>query len=225
MANARGGQNAGHYYSNITMPQEVDASFTVAASDSGGLGITGLKSNGWVQNVFMHTSATPGANNGVTNPNPASGIIIVQLKQNYNVFLGMDWNVQAPTSGGTVTSLTQNTAYVINSVGTTTQAQWNTAGLPVGFTPAVGQPFIAAATASLSGSGNVKVVAASSVASMEVFGNPNTEISNQSIETNAGAYVFLQVLDYAGALVAPTASSVVNLRLYFDRSSVTIDGL
>jgi hypothetical protein len=215
--------NAGHYYSNIVMPQEIDLSFTVDATN--GLGITGLKSNGWANNVFMHTSTTPSANNGVTNPNPAAGIIIVQLKQNFNVFLGMRWNVQAPTTGGTVTSLTTNTAYVINSVGTTTQAQWNTAGLPAGFTPAVGQTFIAAATASLSGSGNVKAVAASSVASIEVFGDPSTMLSNSAIATNSGAYLYFQVLDYAGALVAPTASSVINLGLYFDRSSVTVDGL
>lgn len=223
MANARGGQNAGHYYSNITMPQEIDVSFTVTATN--GLGVTSVKSNGWVQNVFMHTSTTPTANNGVTNPNPANGIIIVQLKQNYNVFLGMKWDIQVPTTGGTVTSLTANTAYVINSVGTTTQAQWVTAGLPVGFTPAVGQPFIAAATASLSGSGNVKAVSNSSVASIEVFGDPNTLIANQSIEANAGAYLFLRCLDYAGSLVAPTASSLINLALLYDRSSVTIDGL
>lgn len=223
MSVARGGQNAGHYYSNIVMPQEVDVTFTVTVTN--GLGVTSVKSNGWVHNVFMHTSTTPTANNGVTNPNPASGIIIVQMKQNFNVFLGSRWNIQAPTTGSTVTALTANTAYVINSVGTTTQAQWNTAGLPPGFTPAVGQAFIAKSTASLSGTGNVKAVAASSVASVELFGDPSTEIANSSIETNSGAYFYFQVLDYAGALVAPTAASVMNMSLYFDRSSVTVDGL
>src|SRR5579872_3291419 len=105
MSVARGSQNAGHYYSNIVMPQEVALSFVVNATDSGGLGVTSVKSNGWVRNVFMHTSATPGVNDGVTNPNPASGYALIQLKQNFNVYLGMNYSFVPPTTGGTVTSL------------------------------------------------------------------------------------------------------------------------
>lgn len=223
MSKARGGQNAGHFYSNITMPQEVDVTFTVLATN--GLGVSSVKSNGWVNNVFMHTSTTPTANNGVTNPNPASGIIIVQLKQNFNVFLGSRWNIQAGLTGSDLTSVTTNVAYEITAVGTTTTAQWVTAGLPVGFTPAVGQTFIAAGSVSLGGTGTVKAFAASSVASIEVFGDPSTMLNNSNIGSNSGAYIFLRALDYAGSLVAPTASSIINLSLLFDRSSVTIDGL
>lgn len=223
MSVARGSQNAGHFYSNIVMPQKVDVSFAVTATN--GLGVTSVKSNGWVHNVFMHTSTTPTANGGVTNPNPASGIIVVQMKQNYNVFLGSRWNIQAPTTGAALTSVVANVSYVINAVGTTTQAQWQTAGLFPGFTAAIGQAFVAAASAPLGGTGSVKAVAASSVAGIEVFGDPNSQISNSDIAANHGSLVFLQVLDYAGVLVAPTAASIVNLSLYFDRSSVTVDGL
>jgi len=223
MSQARGGQNAGHYYSNITMPQEVDVTFTVAATN--GLGVTSVKSNGWVNNVFMHTSTTPSANNGVTNPNPADGIIIVQLKQNYNVFLGARWNIQVPNTGSELDTSVANTAYVITTVGNTTTAQWVTMGLPVGFTPAVGQTFIAAASATITGTGRFKAVANSSVASIEVFGDPNAMLNNVNVGANSGAYIYLRALDYAAALVPPTAGSIINLSLLFDRSSVTIDGL
>lgn len=223
MSQARGGQNAGHYYSNVTMPQEIDISFVVAATN--GLGITSLKSNGWVNNVFMHTSTTPSANNGVTNPNPASGVVVVQLKQNFNVFLGSSCSFQAPVTGSAVTTTVASTAYVIDVLGTTTLAQWNAVGLPPGFTPAVGQAFIATASQAIGGTGSVKAVGVSGVASADVFGVANAELANSNIESNAGGYVYLQLLDFAGALVAPTAGTIVNLRLFFDRSSVTIDGL
>ncbi len=223
MSLARGGQNAGHYYSNITMPQEVDLSFTVTATN--GLGITALKSNGWVRNVFMHTSTTPTANDGVTNPNPASGIVIVQLKQNFNVFLGMSYSMQAPGTGGAVTTTVAGTTYIIGVLGTTTAAQWAAVGLQPGFTAAVGQVFTATASQAIGGTGSVLAVGSSSVLGAEVISNPTLQIANSNIASNGGAYVFVQLLDAAGALVAPTAASVCNMRLLFDRSSVTIDGL
>lgn len=205
------------------MPQEIDLSFAVTVGN--GLGITSLKSNGWVRNVFMHTSTTPTANDGVTNPNPASGIIIVQLKQNFNVFLRSAWSVMSPTTGGAVTTTVANTTYTIGVVGTTTLAQWQAVGLRPGFTPTVGQAFTATVSQAIGGSGSVLAVGTSTVGGIEVIGLPNAQIANSNIASNGGAYVFLQALDYAGALVAPAAGSVINLALFFDRSSVTIDGL
>jgi hypothetical protein len=114
MSVARGGQNGGHYYSNIVMPQEIDVSFAVTATN--GLGVTSVKSNGWVERVFMHTSTTPTATLGVTNPNPASGIVLLQLKQNFNVFLGMSYSFQAPQTGSAVTTTVANTTYIITDI-------------------------------------------------------------------------------------------------------------
>lgn len=205
------------------MPQEIDVSFVVTVTN--GLGVTSVKSNGWVERVFMHTSTTPTATNGVTNPNPASGIVLLQLKQNFNVFLGMSYSFQAPPTGGAVTTTVANTTYIINALGTTTAAQWLAVGLQAGLTAAVGQAFTAIASQAIGGTGSVKAVGNSGVAAAEVIGDPNQSISNSSIEKNAGAWVALQFFDYAGALVAPTATSVCNLRLFFDRSSVTVDGL
>lgn len=223
MSVARGSQNGGHYYSNIVMPQEIAVSFVVTPTN--GLGVTSIKSNGWVERVYMHTSTTPTATNGVTNPNPASGIALLQLKQNFNVYLGMNCSFQAPVTGGAVTSTVTNTTYIISVLGTTTAAQWSAVGLPAGFTAAVGQVFTAIATQAIGGTGSVKAVGSSAVAAVEVIGDPNSMIANGNIAVSNGSYLALQFFDYAGALVAPTATTVVNLRLFFDRSSVTVDGL
>ncbi len=223
MSVARGGQNAGHYYSNIVMPQEVDLSFTVTATN--GLGITSLKSNGWVRNVFMHTSTTPTSNDGVLNPNPAAGVCIIQLKQNFNVFLGMNYSFQAPVTGGAVTTTVANTTYQITTLGTTTAAQWSAVGLQPGFTATVGQVFTAIASQAIGGSGDVHAIGTSGILSAEVCGLPSQQIANSNIASNGGAYVFVNFLDAAGALAAPTAASICNMRLLFDRSSVSVDGL
>lgn len=225
MSVARGSQNGGHYYSNIVMPQEIAVSFVVAAADSGGIGITSLKSNGWVERVFMHTSSTPGVVNGVTNPNPASGYVFLQLKQNFNVFLGLNYLFVPPTTGAAVTTTVANTTYVINALGTTTTAQWNAVGLPYGFTPALGQSFTAIASQAIGGTGSVKVQTVSGIMSAEVVGDPNASIANTNIGSYQGAYLMLQLLNTSGVATAPTASTVVNLRLFYDRSSVSVDGL
>lgn len=192
MSVARGWPNAGHYYNNIVSPVRVDMQFVVTPTN--GLGITSLKSNGFVRNVFMHTSTTPSSNDGVTNPNPASGICLIQFKQNFNAYLGMLSSVQSPVTGGNVTSVSANTSYIITSLGTATAAQWQAKGLPVGVTPAVGQFFVATASGTIGGSAVVKAIGVSGVSSVEVVGNPNTMISNSSIAANGGAYLMVQFL-------------------------------
>ncbi len=225
MSVARGSQNGGHYYSNIVSPYEIAIQFTVAQANSDGLGITGLKSNGWVRNVFMNTSQTPGVgNDSVTNPDPDAGNIIIQLKQNFNVFLGMSWSSQGVVTGGELTSTTDGITYQITAVGTTTEAQWVAAGLPSGVTAAVGVSFNAAATGAIGGTGTVKAVTGSAVDSIQVIGNP-TLATTSDIGRYGGQYVLLQTLGSGLALANPTDNTVLNIRLYFDRSSVTVDGL
>lgn len=224
MSLARGGQNGGHYYSNIVMPQEIDLQFTVDATN--GLGVTSIKSNGWVANVFMHTSTTPSTGNeGIVNPNPANGVLLIQMKQNFNAFLGCNFSFRPPVTGGAVTSVTTGTAYVISVLGTTTLAQWQAVGLPPGLTPTLNQSFVAKATQAIGGSGSVKVVTTSAIFMVEVVGDPNQSIANSSIASNGGAWLCLQLLNASSALTAPTASTIVNANLLFDRSSVSVDGL
>ena len=110
--------NAGHFYSNIVKPIKIDLNFIVDSTNGNGLGIRSLKSNGYVRNVFMHTSATPGSNDGALNPNPASGYALIQLKQNFNYYLGGFSGFVSPVSGTPLTSTTSGGAYIIVSLGT-----------------------------------------------------------------------------------------------------------
>jgi hypothetical protein len=228
MSVSRGnGQNGGHFYSNITQPVALDLNFVVDSTNGNGLGIRSLKSNGYVRNVFMHTTATPGINDKALNPNPAPGYCLIQFKSNYRYYLGGFQGFVSPLSGTPLTSTTAGVAYVIVSLGTTTLAQWQAAGLPMGFTPAVGSSFIATATGAIGGTGAVEVPSAtgSGIAAVEVVGDPNQTVSNASIAANGGAQLLIRFLGYGGAVAAPADSSVCGLSVKFDISSVTIDGL
>lgn len=222
--------NAGHFYSNIFKPIKLDLQFAVAAANANGLGITSLKSNGYVRNVFMHTSQTPGSNDGALNPNPAVGIALIQLKNNFNTFLGMDATVQSPVTGSALTSTTAGNVYQIVTVGTTTAAQWLTNGLPAGITAAPGVAYVSIATGAIGGTGTVKALAPSGTTRIEIAGNPILT-NNTNIYSSGGLYLIAQFLGATSSSVttlipeAPLDTSVVNMSLYFDASSVTVDGL
>lgn len=124
MANALG-NNGGRLYSPLFRPVLIDCNFIVDSSNGNGLGIRSLKGQG-VRNVFMHTSASPGTNRGLTNPNPASGYALIQLDANYARYCGGFSGYVSPTSGGTIaidsTSLTVGHPYIIASPGVTAEA-------------------------------------------------------------------------------------------------------
>jgi hypothetical protein len=214
-------QNGKSIYCNVTKPMFCTMNFTVDPANGNGLGIRQLKSNGYVENVFMHTTATPGTNNGHLNPNPAAGYILIQFKNNFNYYLGGFSGFVSPLTGSPLTSTTAHLAYVITSLGTTTLAQWQAAGLPPGLTPTLGQSFIATATGALGGTGTVEVPGNSGNTSMEVVGDPNQSIANAMIAPNGGAYLLLQVLTTA-TLTAPATGTVIGLTAYFDGSSVSV---
>jgi hypothetical protein len=226
MSVSRGnGQNGGHYYSNVTQPVKIFANFTVDPANGNGLGIRSLKSNGYVHNVFMHTTATPGSNNGQLNPNPQSGTIFVQFKNNYRYYLGGPSGFVSPLSGSSVTSTTLGLVYVIVSLGTTTLAQWQAAGVIPGQVPAVGLSFVAKATGAIGGTGAVQVpaTAGSGITSIEAEGDASLA-SNSNIAANGGTVLILNC--YAsGTVTAPATNSVCGLAFEWDSSSVTIDGI
>jgi hypothetical protein len=233
MGQKRGnGQNGGNYYSNATMPVALDIQFTVDSANGNGFGCRSVKSNGYVENVFMHTSATPGVGaNGFTNPNPASGLVLVQFKNNYNVYLsgsaGAVSYVQTPTKIDN-SALTIGTAYVITTLGNATLANWQSIGLFQGVTPAVGVPFIATAIG-VPGEANtstsrVTVSKPSGVFKFESLGDSKLT-ANSALYPNAGMYVVVQMFDATNTLVAPGDGTVLAMRFNFDASSVTIDGL
>jgi len=226
----RGGKNKGLHYSNLTQPILINCNFVVDSSNGNGLGIRSLKSNGWIRNVFMHTSATPGSNNGALNPNPAAGYALVQFKQNFNIYLGGFSGFVSQLSGTPISisaGLTVSNPYVITSVGTSSAANWQAVGLPMGLVPTVGQSFIATSSAAGVGTGVVQAPAAagSGIQVVDVIGDPNQEISNSSIAANGGAYVLVRFLAATSSSVttlvatAPANNSVVGMTFYFDQSS------
>ena len=229
------GLNGKSFYTNIAKPMSVNLQWTVDATN--GLGVTSLKSNGYVNNVFMHTSTTPSANNGFTNPNPANGYAVIQLKQNFNYFIGLQ-NARLTPPNATATkidnaALTIGNAYVISTLGDATAAQWLAVGVPAGVTPAVGVPFIALATGA--GTANtstsrVMVPGVSGISTVEALGNPSI-CTTSAPDPYAGQQIILQFLGATDASTttlipkAPAAGSVVRVTLLFDGSSVTIDGI
>jgi len=211
-------------YQYEAYPVLLSCNFIVDSTNGNGLGIRSLKGSG-IANVFMHTSASPGVGNySVTNPNPASGVILVQLTNNFNRYLGsMGSGFVSPVSGTPLTSTTAHTAYVIVSLGTATLAQWQAKGFPVGMTPAVGAAFIATATGSIGGSAAVEVATSSGIDSIEVIGDPNQTLQNSNMYQNLGAQMVLQCLT-SGVLTAPANGSVVGLNFYMSNSSVQVNG-
>lgn len=275
MSSARGfGLNGKSFYTNVAKPMQVNLNWTVTPTN--GLGITSLKSNGYVNNVFMHTSTTPTANKGFTNPNPLAGYALIQLKQNFNKFLGMQYTFQTPTATDKKidnAELTVGQVYVITVVGDGTSAQWTAVGVPAGITPAVGVAFTALATGSGSGNSStsrVQLPTSSTIEIAEIVGATNV-MTTSNIATNAGQWVTIQFSKasvasstptltmnpytpagtnnsatppifsgtpatltgtisaptetVSAAVGAPATGSLVMVQLYFDGSTVTVDGL
>lgn len=190
------GLNGKSFYTNVVTPREINLNFTVTPTN--GTGVTSLKSNGYVENVFMHTSTTPSGNAGFTNPNPANGFALVQLKQNFNYFLGMRYAWQVPTATDTKvdnSALTVGQVYVITTLGDTTAAQWLTLGVPAGVTAAVGVVFTALLVG-IAGEANtstsrVQLPTTAAVDLVEVVGVTNN-MTTSNVATNAGQWVTLQ---------------------------------
>lgn len=232
MGVARGnGQNGGHFYSNITQPMKIDLNFIVDSTNANGLGIRSLKSNGYVQNVFMHTTQPPGTNNGSTNPNPLAGYAVIQLENNYKYYLGGFAGFVSPVTGAASNNNVIGKPSVIISLGNTTAAQWLAAGVPAGFTPAVGLAYIALTNGAIGGTGTVKQAGFSGIGSVEVIGDANLSLNNSSVAVNGGGQIIVQFLAPTAAGVttpvatAPADEQVVALAVHLDVSSVTIDGL
>lgn len=195
-------------YQMEAYPVLLSCNFVVASAN--GLGITGLK-GGAIRNVFMHTSTTPTANNGYTNPNPENGIIAVQLADNYNKFLGLGQARVCVLDGSSQTSTTAGRASVISVLGTATTAQWVAKGLPVGVTPAVGVCFIATATGAIGGSGAVQRPITSGISSIELCAAPNASLSVSNQPQNGGGWLYFecQSPSFAGSALASHAHDLL----------------
>lgn len=212
------------YYTTHRKPVQLDCSFTVAPSDSAGLGITGLVGGGFA-NVFMHTTATPAAG----NPNPAAGYIYVKLNDNYSGYYFGTAECMSPNSGTNIAvtaggaALTAGQVYVISVLGTSTAADWAAIGVPVGTTAAVGVSFVAIATGAGTGTGQVQVPLASGsgLQSIEPVGVPALQMASKLGHVAgqaSGSYLILQCLAATNSTTttlvakAPAAGSKMYLK-------------
>ena len=207
------GLNGFKYFSNVSKPQEVHLQFTVTPTN--GLGITSLKSNGYVRNVFMHTSTTPSANDGYTNPNPASGFALVQFNNNFNYYLNGYSQFISPSTGSIKidnSALTAGQAYIITTLGDSTLAQWQAVGLPPGITPAVGVSFIATAVGAgaNTSTSRVSTPTSSGIYSVEQVGNPGVMLSSSNVSSNGGAWMLLQFMAPTLTMGAYTPAGTVS---------------
>ncbi len=220
MAN-RNFPNGKSIYIPHVKPVLVDCNFIVDSANGNGLGIRSLKGS-YVANIFMHTSSTPAGG----NPNPEAGVIVVQLSDNYQQYLGGFSGQSNPLSGTPITvstaaSLTIGAPYTITTLGTTTQANWQTLGLPSTITAAPGAAFIAAATAG-TGSGTVQApkAAGSGFDHMELIGDPATMNSNNPQPGSGLQMIFACYKNTA--LTAPADGTVISMSFYINDSAVLV---
>ena len=162
----------------------------------------------------------------------AAGLIYVVFQDNYNAYLGGNVGFVSPVSGtpisiSTGSGLTIGAAYVIVSVGTSTTANWNAMGLPLGIIPNVGATFIATATGSGTGTGVVESSTNSGIMSVEAIGDGNQTIVSHGpsvLGQGAGSYLVAQCLNTSGAATAPTTGSVVGMSFWMSNSVITQQG-
>lgn len=216
------------HYSPHNKATVLDCSFIVDQTNGNGFGVRSLKKSGRIASVFMNTSVTPGtALNGQVNPNPQAGIITVTLQDNYNTYLGGYSGFSGPLSGtpisiSTGSSLTAGHPYVIISLGTTTQAQWQAVGLSSAIKAAVGVSFIASATSG-AGTGQVEAPLAggAGIDHIETVGDPNLMGNSLAATIVSGGIGMQFVLAcYKNTvLTAPAAGTVIGLNFYLNNSA------
>ena len=198
--------NAGHFYAPQVKPVLLNCSFTV--DNTADAGVTGLKGPG-ISSVLMNKAAAASS--------PAAGYIVVKLAQNFNRLLGVYSTISAPVVGGGGTALdsgalVQGRAYVIRSLGTSTAANWVTAGLPVGYVPAVGMTFICTAAGAAGvglGNGTVKLADVSNVLGLELIGNPQAMLAGQAVSGPVGGQLMFQCVKPAVTMNSYTPAGTV----------------
>lgn len=167
-----------------------------------------------IQQVLGYSSSPATGNNTI------QGNLAIQLSDNYKSFMGMSATLAGPVTGSSVnltTGLTLGQIYQIVTIGTSTTANWQTAGVPAGVTPVVGLAFQAATASAGTGTGTVKAIASSQVTSIEVASDPNYTLApvGQSNGFNgaAGGWIFMSYFKTT-TLQQPTDGTNVWIRLF-----------
>ncbi len=151
----------------------------------------------------------------------AVGTYQVNFSDNYFRYLTHNISLRSGVVTTTaITALTPGLMYTIKTLGAATTAQWVTAGVPVGTTPAVGVAFLAAATSAGTNSDCYSPLA-SLITNVEVLGNPQVTIINQT-----GPYIVFQTMSATSSSVTtpipidPAATSVIDFGFFFRNSTV-----
>ena len=230
MANRNFPNGKSIYIPNVK-PVLIDCSFIVDSANGNGLGIRSLKGS-MVNAVYMKTSATkaPLSPGGTTGP--ATGVIVVQLTDNFNSLLSVFGGRVAPLSGSNIAVdasdalLTAGNPYIITVLGTTTAADWVALGVPSTQTPAPGLTFIAAATGAGTGTGQVQAPATNGTNIFDICAFGDSKLSNGNFfqsQTSGMQLVFGCYKDSSGdnpVLAAPADGTVISFCFYMNDSSV-----
>lgn len=135
-----------------------------------------------------------------------TGVYQIQLDDNYSSMLSMQAMFTAPVTGGAVNmgSLSIGTVYQIVTLGTTTQAQWHTAGVPSGIPAAPGVVFKAATIGA--GNGTVKLLGSNAAQSIQAYGaSPDLMLNSQPFnQGQGGGYITFQCMGVSGTISTPT---------------------
>ncbi len=151
----------------------------------------------------------------------AVGTYRVEFQDNYFRYLGHNCSARSGNVTTTaITALTPGQMYTIKTLGSATTAQWITAGVPVGVTPAVGLAFLAAAT-SAGTSSDCYSPLASLTSDCEILGNPQKSITSTTLP-----YVIIQTMSATSSSVTtpipidPADSSTLDLMFWFRNSAI-----
>jgi len=197
------------FYTLHAMPVLIDLNFAVGASGA----VSSLKGPGVASVTRL-----------------SAGIYSIKLQDNYNKFYGLESWLKAPVTGSAVAggAFVAGTVYEIFTLGNTTLAQWQAAGLPVGVTPAVGVSFVATAVGA--GTGSVKAIGASGIGSVEVVGDPQLQLNVLGQGSTPGGIIIVKCMgptaadDTAQIATDPANGSILGLSLYLSNSSVQVQG-
>jgi hypothetical protein len=167
---------------------------------------------------------------GTATNTPDAGNFKVVLGDPYYKLYGFNVSLNSPNSGSTaINALTANKTYVIATLGTSTTANWVTAGLPVGVTPAVGVAFQASGSTASLGTGTCSAPTVSTVSGCELVGSGNLSLAPVGVGA-ASPYLYFKFVGATSSSVTtmiakqPADGTKVYMQLYLSNSSVVVQG-
>lgn len=181
-------------YSNHIMPISIDCQIAIGASGAP----TIASGNGY----------------GIASiTRMAAGQYRLQVTDNFAKLLQFRAAAQSPVTGGNIAagSLSPGSVYQITALGTSTQANWVTAGVPTGITAAVGVTFLCAATSS--GNGTAKLLGSSGITAIELLGSNSNMLNNSpagGFQANLGGFIDFQCMGTTITMGAYTPTGTVS---------------